>query len=233
MRLVLMAGLIVVGALTSLVYLGPLIQTEPLPPKTKETSLSPDDSSALDPARDPVRPRASVDLRPIAEPSPANLKSLTVPARETFDALFEAARSGQLEAVSALAEAGNDPPALANTVEAVSEPNVGRALADFASQSGRPIQDVLRELARVLSVAPATRRGGRDVENNEVFIWPSVSTEEPGKFNEAARHQTSVIFPADEAARIAATGRYDGFAVVIGADGRWRALRFPSTIRTR
>lgn len=241
MRLVLMTGLIVVGALTSLVYVGPMFKPEPLTPEQRQAALAPGDTPGESPAPavtpptgqdQPAEPRR-LDTRPITEPSATDLKRLTVSARETFEAIFEAAKSGEVEALVAIAETASTAPVLANVPTGDAAPDVRRAFVDYARQTKQPVGELLRQLARAMSVAPAIQRRGGDVENNEIFIWPAISAGESAPGDTTAQHQFSVIFPPRDAARIAATGRYEGFAVVIAADGRWRALRFPPTIRAR
>jgi hypothetical protein len=68
-------------------------------------------------------------------------------------------------------------------------------------------------------------RGGRDVENDRLFVWPGIAEQAIGNLDASALADLARIAPEPEVERMKAARRYLGWRLVIGADGVWHSLR--------
>ncbi len=98
---------------------------------------------------------------------------------------------------------------------------IGHLRALSADGTGR---DVLAALHRLLDGTWAAIPGGRDAENNRIYVWPQFA--ETGVENLSAAHAMALVdlVGPEEAALIKQARRYRGWRLSIGADGVWHML---------
>lgn len=138
---------------------------------------------------------------------------------EMRDAILSAVASGDIEELRTPLEWNELPP------ETGAE--AGSDIIDYfrktsADGEGR---EILAALANVLSVAPAVTVGGRDIENNRLFVWPHHAEKPLGALKPAEVVELYRIVPPSEAKAMSQQGRYTGWRLVIGADGTWHTFK--------
>lgn len=85
-------------------------------------------------------------------------------------------------------------------------------------------KDVLDALHRLLEGTWAAVPGGRDAENNRIFVWPQFAETGVTALNAAETAALVELVGPEEAAVIAQARRYRGWRLSIGADGVWHML---------
>ena len=82
-------------------------------------------------------------------------------------------------------------------------------------------KDILELMGRLLEGAWAAIPGGRDPENNRIYVWPRFAEVQLPALNEADMAGLEALVGADEAETIRTSGRWTGWRLSIGADGVW------------
>lgn len=147
------------------------------------------------------------------------LYDLTPAAAETRLALLDAAESGDIDELKAVAEL--------NELRPDTGAGHGEDLAAYwrrtsADGHGRAVLSLVRLL---LEQAPTIIRTGRDVENTVVFVWPDFAFTDLRSITiSQAAHLAGLVGP-ESALRMRTIGRYDGWQISIGADGVWHRFR--------
>lgn len=146
---------------------------------------------------------------------------LPVQVQEMRDAIVAAAEAGDLEEMRAVLEWNELRPDLGIKRE---EDAIEAWRARSRDGNG---MEVLATLSELLSGASARLPIGRDIENNDVFVWPYLS-ELDGKALDARQIvQLYRMVPADVADGFIKSGKWDWYRVAIGADGTWHIFAKP------
>jgi hypothetical protein len=155
---------------------------------------------------------ASGSEKPAASRLPAQVA-------EMRDAILAAVTLGDIEELRTPLEWNELPPDVSGTP--VDDP-IAHWKAISADGAGR---EVLAALAEILAMPPAVEPGGRDIENNRLFVWPYLAERPLGLLTPAEEVDLYRLVPPDEARTMKQSGRYTWWRLVIGADGTWHALR--------
>lgn len=86
-------------------------------------------------------------------------------------------------------------------------------------------REILAALAEVLALSPAVERGGRDIENNRLFIWLYFAERRLDTLTPAEDVDLYRLVPPAEARAMKQSGRYTWWRLVIGADGTWHTFK--------
>ncbi len=144
--------------------------------------------------------------------------ALPIPVAEMRDAIMAAARSGNLAELLIPIQWNELPPDFG-------ELSVKQTLEKWRKEtpdgSGRHMLAVLFDL---LEQPYAVLRQGRDVENAKIYIWPAVAELDLMKLSPAQDVAFYRLVPGSEGLRMKAAGKYDGWAMAIGADGTWHTF---------
>ena len=138
---------------------------------------------------------------------------------EMRDAILAAAAIGDIGELRTPFEWNELPPDIADGP--ASDP-IAHWRAASADGQGR---EILAALANMLSVPPAVLPGGRDIENNRVFVWPYLAELPLATLTPAQEVDLYRLVPPAEAKAIKDKGRYTGWRLVIGADGTWISFK--------
>ena len=145
--------------------------------------------------------------------------ALPIPVAEMRDAIMAAARSGNLAELLIPIQWNELPPDFG-------ELSIKKTLAKWRSEtsdgSGRHMLAVLLDL---LEQPYAVLRQGRDVENAKIYIWPAFAELDLKKLSPSQDVAFYRLVPGADGLRMKAAGKYDGWAMAIGADGTWHAFR--------
>ncbi len=82
-------------------------------------------------------------------------------------------------------------------------------------------KEVLDMLHRLLEGTWAAIPGGRDAENNRIYVWPQFAEVGVEAMTEVEAAALQELVGVEEAAAIAKSRRYRGWRLSIGADGVW------------
>lgn len=85
--------------------------------------------------------------------------------------------------------------------------------------------ETLAALADLLSTHPTRLQIGKDLENNDIFVWPGLAESNLKTLSPAQQVQLFRIMPTDEAAKIIKTGEWTWYRIAIGADGTWHVFK--------
>lgn len=85
-------------------------------------------------------------------------------------------------------------------------------------------RDVLEALQRLLDGTWAAIPGGRDPENNRLYVWPHFAEAGVDTLSEADQAVLATLVGEVEAAAMIQARRYRGWRLSIGADGVWHML---------
>ena len=88
------------------------------------------------------------------------------------------------------------------------------------SQDGEGYE-ILAILGLLLEDAPARLPIGRDIENNDVYVWPYLAELDGRKLTPQQMVELYQRAPPAVAARFVKTGTWDWYRIAIGADGTW------------
>jgi hypothetical protein len=86
-------------------------------------------------------------------------------------------------------------------------------------------RDILAILGDLLATPPAAVPGGRDIENNRLYVWPAFAEKSLATLTADERALLARLVPADAAKAMMETSRYSGWRLVIGADGTWHTFK--------
>jgi hypothetical protein len=82
-------------------------------------------------------------------------------------------------------------------------------------------KDILELMGRLLEGAWAAIPGGRDPENNRIYVWPDFAEVPPSGLDDADFARLEALVGAAAAETIRTSGRWTGWRLSIGADGVW------------
>ncbi len=149
------------------------------------------------------------------QPNITPLKDLPQPVLEMRDAILTAVQTGNIEDLQTALEWNELSPDLG--FEQTEDPI---AQWKTKSKSGHAYE-ILAILADLLAGPPARLPIGRDLENNDVFVWPFVSELDPKKLTPAQNVLLYRITPSKFADEFHQTGTWNWYRLAIGADGTW------------
>lgn len=85
-------------------------------------------------------------------------------------------------------------------------------------------RDILALLAKLLEGGWAAIPGGRDIENNRIYVWPQFAERPLGELSAAEQAELADHVGAAKADTMIASGRWQGWRLSIGADGVWHTF---------
>lgn len=145
-------------------------------------------------------------------------QKLPRPVHEMVDAILVAVHSGQIEDLKTALEWNEMQPALAP--DKVEDPIEFLKSASDDKQ-GREILAVLGDL---LAVGPARLKLGRDLENNEVYVWPYLAELDIDALKPSEMVDLYRLVPAAVIAQMRNAKKWTSYRIVIGADGTWHSF---------
>lgn len=83
---------------------------------------------------------------------------------------------------------------------------------------------ILVHLGRLLKGRWAAIPGGRDIENNRMYVWPHFAEVPLAGMTDADRAELRQLVGDAAADAIIASGKWQGWRLAIGADGVWHTL---------
>lgn len=144
---------------------------------------------------------------------------LPAPVAEMLDAFQAAIAAGDLEELRVPMQWNELPP----------ETGAPKGTDPIAYWRGLSVdgegRDILAALADVLLTPPAVVPGGKDVENNRLFVWPQFAEKQLGTLTPGEVVTLYRIVPPADARAMRETGVYTGWRLVIGADGTWHSFK--------
>ena len=172
------------------------------------------------PRADASPPSAAPAPAPIPSPPtrPGNAK-LPLQVAEMRDAILAAVQAGKLDELlipiqwNELKPNFDEPPGVAplDHLRRISKDGHGR--------------DVLATFASLLATDPGIVRQGRDIENNQVYVWPAFAERGLAALTAEDKADLVRLAGSDEAAAaMIAAKRYSGWRLSIGADGTWHSF---------
>ncbi len=82
-------------------------------------------------------------------------------------------------------------------------------------------KDVLALLGRLLEGSWAAIPGGRDIENNRIYVWPDFAEVPLASLSDTERVSMEELVGVEQAKTMLAQGRWAWWRLSIGADGVW------------
>ena len=146
------------------------------------------------------------------------LKELPQPVLEMRDAILSAVQTGNIEDLRTALDWNELPPDLGLDQE---KDPIEHWKKTSPSRHG---YEILAILANILVTPPAHLPIGRDLENNDVFIWPFFSETDPKELKPAEHVLLHRIASADVINNYLRTGNWTGYRLAIGADGTWHTF---------
>ena len=83
---------------------------------------------------------------------------------------------------------------------------------------------VLADLGRLIDAKWAAIPGGRDIENNRMYVWPHFAEVALDKLSDDDRAALAAFAGAEAAKEMIAANRFRGWRLSIGADGVWHTF---------
>lgn len=150
-----------------------------------------------------------------------DVSALPVPVRDMRDGILAAVRSGDLKELAVVLQWNELPPDLG----IVKRKDL---LTHLKQQSvdGEGLE-ILAILGNLLSTPYAIVREGRDIENNQVFIWPYLARKPFAKLSPTEQVLLLSLISRDAFKRTRETGQYSYWSIAIGADGTWHSFKQP------
>ena len=163
------------------------------------------------------------EAKPAASP-PAVAKlaaAATLPQQviDMLELIRAAIRSGEIEDLRAALQWNELPPDVADTK--VADP-IAHWRQISADGQGR---EILALLSLLLEGGPAVAPLGKDIENNRTYVWPAVAERPIKTLSPPEQVQLLRLVSFAEAKRMTEAGRYDGWRLMIGADGTWHSFK--------
>jgi hypothetical protein len=138
---------------------------------------------------------------------------------EMRGAILEAVQSGRLDDLKVAVDLNELKPDL----DAVAVPDpIAFWRAKSADGTGA---DILAALGLLLDGPYAIEPLGKDPENARLFVWPSFALRPLVALTATEEALLQRLEPAAKVAAMKAAKRYDGWRVIIGADGVWHVFR--------
>ena len=85
-------------------------------------------------------------------------------------------------------------------------------------------KDVLAVIGRLLDGTWAAIPGGRDIENNRIYVWPHFAEVKLDALSAEEQAALAALVGEEAAKAIVASGRWQGWRLSIGAGGVWHML---------
>lgn len=150
-------------------------------------------------------------------PAIAARQDTTLPTHviEMRDLILAAVRSGRIEDLQTAIDQNELPPEVGAPQGVAPVDHLRKVSADG---EGR---ELLAVLANLLQSDPILMPIGRDVENNRVYVWPSVSEANFEKLTPAQEVALYRLMPVASAKAMIATKKWTWWRLAIGADGTW------------
>lgn len=196
--------LTLVLTLTALVYVGQLYAGQLGAPSALAQSRS--SAGTTKPSAGSAKPKAIEETVPRA-------------VADMVDTIQSAVRSGRLAELNDAVDWNEMKPDLGPAV--VSDP-VAHWKSISRDGEGR---DILEILGKLLAGKPTVRRLGKDIENNRLYVWPSFADTPLSKLSVPETDALTALVQADRLAAMRDKDRYDGWRLVLGADGTWHSFR--------
>lgn len=141
-----------------------------------------------------------------------SVETLPAPVRETWQALVDAARSGDIEALRPLIAAQQEPPTFA--FGEIDDP-----IAHMKSLSGDPEgREILAILLEVLEIGFVRVDAGTE---NEMYVWPYFADIPLERLTASQVVELFTILTAGDYQDMLSYGAYIFFRVGISPDGQW------------
>jgi hypothetical protein len=146
-------------------------------------------------------------------------KPLPAPVEEMRHAILAATQSGRIEDLIVPLDWNELKPDLAQGP--VDDP-IAFWKKSSADGEGR---EILAVLANILSLPPAERRLGSDVENNVVYVWPYLAEAKLDALAPTEEVDLLRLVSPDVAKAMRAKKKWTWWRLSIGADGTWHSFR--------
>ena len=134
---------------------------------------------------------------------------------EMRDLILAAVRSGRIEDLQTAIDHNELPPEVGAAQGVAPVDHLRKVSADGGGR------EILAVLANLLQSDPILMPIGRDVENNRVYVWPSVSEANLEKLSPAQEVALYRLMPVDSAKAMIAAKKWTWWRLAIGADGTW------------
>ena len=144
--------------------------------------------------------------------------ALPAPVAEMRDAILSAVKDGRIEDLKLAIELNELKPSFD---AAAGTDSIAHLKGLSADGEGYEILAILGEL---LEGEYATVPGGRDIENNKVYVWPRLAELPLGKLTPAQNVDLLRLVPPPLAKEMKEKGRYSYWRLAIGADGTWHSF---------
>jgi len=141
------------------------------------------------------------------------------PVQEMREVILSAVSSGRIEDLRHAYDLNELKPDLA--AEPIADPV---AFWKEISADGRGLE-VLAALGQILDSGYVILPTGRDLENNQVYVWPYFAEVPLATITPAQEVELMRLLGAATAREFKAKGRYASWRIAIGADGVWHSFR--------
>lgn len=141
------------------------------------------------------------------------------PVEDMLEMFRVAIRSGEIEELRVALQWNELPPEIADTK--ITDP-IAHWRHISADGQGR---EILAALSVLIEGEYAVVPLGRDIENNRTFVWPAVAERPIKALSPADQVQLLRLVPFADAKRMTEAGRYDGWRLMVGADGTWHSFK--------
>jgi hypothetical protein len=165
------------------------------------------------------KPEPSAGAKTAPASQAAATTRLPPPVEDMLDLIRAAIRSGDIEDLRPALQWNELPPEIADI-------KVADPIAHWRQISGDGQgREILAVLSVLLDGEPAAVPLGRDIENNRTFVWPAVAERPIKTLSPSEQVALLRLVPFAEARRMTEAGRYDGWRLMIGADGTWHSFK--------
>ena len=161
---------------------------------------------------------AGVAARPPAVILGRGASGLPPAVRDMRAAILAAAETGDIAELLAVMELGELRPEVGAPIGADPIAHLRSLSADGTGK------EVLAVIVRLLEGGWAAIPGGRDIENNRIYVWPHLAEIGLDALSQEDQAALAALVGAEEARAIAGQRRYRGWRLSIGADGVWHML---------
>lgn len=149
------------------------------------------------------------------------IEDLPIPVLEMRDAILIATRTGDIGELLTAIEWNELTPDFG--LPEGTDP-IARWRKESSDGEGR---EILAILANLLADRPVRLPIGRDLENNDVYVWPYLSELKPNAFTPAQIVDLYRLVPADVATQMLKGDTWTWYRLAIGADGTWHLFSKP------
>lgn len=150
---------------------------------------------------------------------PARAAQLPQHVADMRDAIFAAARSGNIDELKSVFDMSGSPPDLG--IGGGNDP-VRALKAESGDGQGR---EILAALVDALSLPPAALPLGTDIENNLIYVWPYLAERSLDSLTPAEEVDLLRLVAPAKASEMRQKHRWMWWRLVIAADGTWLAFK--------